>query len=59
MVDNCCRHKPAVCHALHTQWILAEIRLAYPLPFTAVTTLCSRWSVGMEGLVLVTVAGVG
>lgn len=56
VVNNGCRHKPAVCHALHAQRILAEVCLAYPLPLTAVSTLGGGWAVGVEGLVLVTIA---
>ncbi len=55
MVNDCCSYKPAVCHALHAQWILAEICLAYPLPLTAVATLGGGWSVRVQGLVLFTV----
>ena len=35
--------------------MLAEVRLADTLPFTAVATPCRRWSVWMQGLVLLTV----
>lgn len=56
MVNNCSRYKPSVRFALHAQWILPKIRFAYPLPLTAVATLCSGGTFGMEGLVLVTVA---
>ena len=59
MVNNCCRHEPAVSHTLHTQRILSEIRFAYPLPLAAVATLGGGWSIGVEGLVLVTVSAVG
>ena len=56
VVNDCCCYKPAVCHALHTQRILTEVCLAYPLPLTAVATLSGGWSVRVQGLVLVTVA---
>ena len=56
MVNDCCFYKPAVCHALHAQRILSEIRLAYPLPLTAVATFGGGWSVGVQGLVQVTIA---
>ena len=59
MVNDCCRYKPSVRFALHAQRILSEIRLAYPLPLTAVATLSSGGSVGVEELVLVTVSAVG
>ena len=56
VVNDCCCYKPSVCFALHAQWILSEIRLAYPLPLTAVATLGGGRSVGVEELVQVTIA---
>lgn len=56
VIDNSSRHKPSVRFTLHTQRILIEIRLAYPLPLTTVATLGGGGAVGMEGLVFITVA---
>ena len=55
VVNDCRRHEPAVSHALHTYWILAEVCLAHSLPLTAVSTLCGGWPVGVQGLMLCTV----
>ena len=55
MVDHGRCREPSLCLAPHTQGMLAEVRLAEPLPPAAVATLGGRRSVWVQGLMLCTV----
>ena len=55
MVDHGRCREPSLCHTLHAQRMLPQVRLAEPLPLAAVTTLGGRRSVWVQGLMLCTV----
>ena len=59
MVDHGRCRESSLCFATHTQGMLAEIRLAEPLPLAAVATLGGRRSVWVQGLVFVAVRTLG
>ena len=55
MVDHGRCREPSLCLAPHTQGMLAEERLAEPLPPAAVATLGGRRSVWVQELMLRTI----
>jgi len=55
MVDHGRCREPSLCLAPHTQGMLAEVRLAEPLPPAAVATLGGRRSVWVQELMLRTI----